>query len=177
MNGISTHVLDTSIGRPAARVPVVLEVKVGEGAWKELNRASTNADGRVADLLPAGTRLAAGLYRLTFGTGAYFKSRKAEAFYPQVAIVFQVADTKQHYHVPLLLSPFGFDRVFFEVVSAFATVGLSTGITADLPALAQLILIVLMFIGRLGPVLLGAALALTREKRMYELPKERPIIG
>lgn len=77
----------------------------------------------------------------------------------------------------MLLSPFGFDRVFFEVVSAFATVGLSTGITADLPALAQLILIVLMFIGRLGPVLLGAALALTREKRMYELPKERPIIG
>ncbi len=77
----------------------------------------------------------------------------------------------------MLLSPFGFDRVFFEVISAFATVGLSTGITADLPALAQLILILLMFIGRLGPVLLGAALALTREKRMYELPKERPIIG
>lgn len=77
----------------------------------------------------------------------------------------------------MLLSPYGFERVFFEVVSAFATVGLSTGITADLPALAQLILIVLMFIGRLGPVLLGAALALSREKRMYELPKERPIIG
>lgn len=77
----------------------------------------------------------------------------------------------------MLLSPFTFERVFFEVVSAFATVGLSTGITADLPALAQLILIVLMFIGRLGPVLLGAALALSREKRMYELPKERPIIG
>ncbi|MCM3501061.1 TrkH family potassium uptake protein [Microbacterium sp. P26] len=77
----------------------------------------------------------------------------------------------------MLLSPFSFDRVFFEVVSAFATVGLSTGITADLPGLAQLILIALMFIGRLGPVLLGAALALSREKRMYELPKERPIIG
>lgn len=77
----------------------------------------------------------------------------------------------------MLLSPYGFERVFFEVVSAFATVGLSTGITADLPPLAQLILIALMFIGRLGPVLLGAALALTREKRMYELPKERPIIG
>lgn len=77
----------------------------------------------------------------------------------------------------MLISPFGFDRVFFEVISAFATVGLSTGITADLPAAAQLILIALMFIGRLGPVLLGAALALTREKRMYEFPKERPIIG
>ncbi len=77
----------------------------------------------------------------------------------------------------MLMSPFGFDRVLFEVISAFATVGLSTGITADLPALAQLVLIVLMFIGRLGPVLLGSALALTTQKRMYELPKERPIIG
>lgn len=77
----------------------------------------------------------------------------------------------------MLMSPFDFDRVFFEVISAFGTVGLSTGITADLPAAAQMILIALMFIGRLGPVLLGAALALTQEKRMYELPKERPIIG
>jgi len=77
----------------------------------------------------------------------------------------------------MLMSPFDFDRVLFEVISAFATVGLSTGITADLPAAAQTILIVLMFIGRLGPVLLGSALALTTQKRMYELPKERPIIG
>lgn len=77
----------------------------------------------------------------------------------------------------MLMTPFPFDRVFFEVISAFATVGLSTGITADLGAASQLILITLMFIGRIGPVLLGAALALTREKRMYELPKERPIIG
>jgi potassium uptake TrkH family protein len=77
----------------------------------------------------------------------------------------------------MLMSPFPFDRVFFEVISAFATVGLSTGITADLPDAAQLVLIALMFIGRIGPVLLGAALALTRQKRMYELPKERPIIG
>jgi len=77
----------------------------------------------------------------------------------------------------MLLSPFSFDRVLFEVISAFATVGLSTGITADLPAAAQLILILLMFIGRLGPVLLGSALALTVQKRQYELPKERPIIG
>lgn len=77
----------------------------------------------------------------------------------------------------MLMSPFSVDRGLFEVISAFSTVGLSTGITASLPPAAQLILIVLMFIGRLGPVLLGAALALSREKRMYELPKERPIIG
>lgn len=108
MNGISTHVLDTSVGRPAAGVPIVLERKDDQGDWKELNRATTNADGRVADLLPAGTRLAAGLYRLTFGTGTYFKKRKADGFYPHVTIVFQVDDAKQHYHVPLLLSPFGY---------------------------------------------------------------------
>ncbi|CAL4858546.1 potassium transporter TrkG [Microbacterium sp. MM2322] len=77
----------------------------------------------------------------------------------------------------MLMSPFAFDRVLFEVISAFATVGLSTGITADLPIAAQAILVVLMFIGRLGPVLLGSALALTVQKRQYELPKERPIIG
>ncbi|WP_310793507.1 potassium transporter TrkG [Microbacterium sp. AG1240] len=77
----------------------------------------------------------------------------------------------------MLMTPYGFDRVVFEVISAFATVGLSTGITASLPPAAQLILIVLMFIGRLGPVLLGSALALSVQKRQYELPKERPIIG
>lgn len=77
----------------------------------------------------------------------------------------------------MLMSPFGFDRVLFEVISAFATVGLSTGITAALPPAAQLILIALMFIGRLGPVVLGSALALSTQKRQYELPKERPIIG
>lgn len=77
----------------------------------------------------------------------------------------------------MLMTGLGLDRVLFEVISAFATVGLSTGITASLPPAAQAILIVLMFIGRLGPVALGSALALTIQKREYELPKERPIIG
>lgn len=77
----------------------------------------------------------------------------------------------------MLMSPFSLDRVVFEVISAFATVGLSTGITASLPPAAQGILILLMFIGRLGPVALGSALALSTQKRQYELPKERPIIG
>ena len=77
----------------------------------------------------------------------------------------------------MLMTGLGLDRVLFEVISAFATVGLSTGITASLPPAAQAILIVLMFIGRLGPVALGSALALSIQKRHYELPKERPIIG
>ncbi|WP_374727437.1 TrkH family potassium uptake protein [Haloactinomyces albus] len=77
----------------------------------------------------------------------------------------------------LLLSPFGLDAVLFESISAFGTVGLSTGITADLPHAAQLVLVVLMFTGRLGPITLASALALRERGRRYELPEERPIVG
>lgn len=77
----------------------------------------------------------------------------------------------------LSVSRASFEAVLFEVVSAFATVGLSTGITADLPAVGQLILVVLMFIGRIGPITLVSALALRERTRRYELPEERPVIG
>jgi potassium uptake TrkH family protein len=77
----------------------------------------------------------------------------------------------------LLVSPFDTHQVFFEAISAFATVGLTTGITPHLPAAGQLVLVALMFVGRLGPVTLGAALALRRSRILYELPKERPVIG
>lgn len=77
----------------------------------------------------------------------------------------------------MLMTDFSLDRVLFEVVSAFGTVGLSTGITADLPLAAQVILILLMFIGRLGPITFASALALRERQVLYELPKERPIIG
>lgn len=79
--------------------------------------------------------------------------------------------------VLLPLTTFSLDRVLFEVISAFATVGLSTGITADLPATAQVLLVVLMFAGRLGPVTLASALALRQRRRLFDLPKERPVIG
>jgi Trk-type K+ transport system membrane component len=77
----------------------------------------------------------------------------------------------------LLVSGFHTDQVFFEAISAFATVGLSTGITPHLPPAGQLVLVGLMFVGRLGPATLGAALALRRSHILYELPKERPVIG
>jgi trk system potassium uptake protein TrkH len=77
----------------------------------------------------------------------------------------------------MLLTDFGLDRVLFEVVSAFGTVGLSTGITAELPPAAQLILVALMFLGRIGPLTLGTAIALRQRRILYELPKERPVIG
>jgi len=77
----------------------------------------------------------------------------------------------------LLLTPFSLDEVLFEVVSAFSTVGLSTGITAQVGTGGQLLLVALMFVGRLGPITLASALALRSRPRLYELPEERPIIG
>ena len=106
MAGISTHVLDTSVGRPARGVPVVLEVREGDG-WTQVGSGSTDGDGRLADLLAAeGVRAAT--YQLRFDTASYFGSRGIEGFYPEVAIRFEVTDAGAHHHVPLLLSPFGY---------------------------------------------------------------------
>jgi 5-hydroxyisourate hydrolase len=107
MSGISTHVLDTARGRPASGVPVVLATKTGDG-WRELGRTVTDADGRARQLLPPESSLAVGTYRLTFDTQAYFDRLGSEGFYPEAAIVFAVRDPEQHYHVPLLLAPYGY---------------------------------------------------------------------
>ena len=104
---ITTHVLDTSLGRPARGVRAALEARLPSGGWKRLGAGTTDADGRIAGLLPASRRLAAGAYRLTFDTGAYFARRRQPSFYPKVEIVFDVRPG-QTYHVPLLLSPFGY---------------------------------------------------------------------
>ena len=101
MSGITTHVLDTARGRPAAGVPVRLELRDGE-QWREIGRGTTDDDGRLRTL--TGPSIEAGTYRITFDTGAY----NANGFFPEVAIVFEVKDAAQHYHVPLLLSPFGY---------------------------------------------------------------------
>jgi 5-hydroxyisourate hydrolase len=107
MSQITTHVLDVSLGRPAAGVPVLLEAEEAGTGWKELRRAETDKDGRLRDLLAPKT-LVEGTYRLTFDTHAYFAARKVEALYPQVSVVFSVRDANEHYHIPLLLSPFGY---------------------------------------------------------------------
>jgi 5-hydroxyisourate hydrolase len=99
MSGLSTHVLDTARGKPAAGVSVRLYL--GETL---LNSLSTNMDGRIAALLPPGVTLSAGIYRLVFDVAGYFP----ETFFPEVVIVFEVKDTAAHYHMPLLLSPFGY---------------------------------------------------------------------
>jgi 5-hydroxyisourate hydrolase len=104
---ISTHVLDTARGRPAAGVAVVLSVH-GPGGWTELARGTTDADGRIAPVLPASASPAAGAtFRLRFEVGEYFAARGEAAFYPYVEVVFTPQDAG-HYHVPLLVSPFGY---------------------------------------------------------------------
>lgn len=103
MSPITTHVLDTSAGRPAAGIAVMLQFRAARAeTWETLARATTDADGRVSNLLPDGHALAPGLYRLRFDT------RAVSRFFPEVAIQFQLDDPAQHYHVPLLLNPYGY---------------------------------------------------------------------
>jgi len=105
--GITTHVLDTSAGTPAAGVAVVLETRRGD-AWESVGRGSTDDDGRLGDLLPDGRASGPAVYRMRFDTAAYFAARGVKGFYPEVAIEFEVTDAGEHHHVPLLLSPFGY---------------------------------------------------------------------
>jgi 5-hydroxyisourate hydrolase len=108
MSAITTHVLDTSRGRPAARVPIVLELDTGASHWRAIGRGETDNDGRARELMPDGAALVPGTYRLTFDTRSYFETQGAQVFYPQVVVVFEVAPGEPHYHLPLLLSPFGY---------------------------------------------------------------------
>jgi 5-hydroxyisourate hydrolase len=107
MSAITTHVLDTAEGRPAAGISVVLEY-MGNDGWAKIASGATNKDGRVADLLPKDHQLLAGTYKLTFNTFEYFSARNTESFYPSVPVIFEIKQIAQHYHVPLLLSPFGY---------------------------------------------------------------------
>ncbi|NNM47139.1 hydroxyisourate hydrolase [Knoellia koreensis] len=102
MSTLSTHVLDTSVGRPAQGIEVTLETVAGEG----IGSGVTDADGRVGSIGPS--RLSPGDYRLRFASGAYFEASGVDGFYPEVVIVFTVSDGEEHYHVPVLLNPYGY---------------------------------------------------------------------
>jgi 5-hydroxyisourate hydrolase len=104
---ITTHILDTSRGKPASGVAVVLELQDAQG-WRVLGRSVTDEDGRVHRLLTDDFVLTPGTYRLTFRTGDYFDAQHIESFYGEVTISFIVRDADAHYHVPLLLSPYGY---------------------------------------------------------------------
>jgi 5-hydroxyisourate hydrolase len=99
---LSTHVLDSTTGRPAVGVGVFLEQSDAAG-WRRVHLGATGEDGR----LQLG-ETAPGIYRLTFEVGTWFKHRGAETFYPEVGVTFEVTSADEHYHVPLLLSPFGY---------------------------------------------------------------------
>jgi 5-hydroxyisourate hydrolase len=108
MSAITTHVLDTARGRPAAGLNVFLERRAEDGKWDQVGRGHTDNDGRLRALYPATEALRPGIYRLTFDTQKYFETEDIESFYPEVVVVFETASGETHYHVPLLLSPFGF---------------------------------------------------------------------
>ncbi|HEX6254957.1 MAG TPA: hydroxyisourate hydrolase [Euzebyales bacterium] len=105
---VSTHVLDTSRGVPAEGMPIVLEAATPEGGWQRVGATTTNADGRAPDLVGDDAVDRAGVYRMTFDTGAWFGARGADAFYPLVQVQFEIVDAGEHHHVPLLLSPYGY---------------------------------------------------------------------
>lgn len=106
-NPLSVHVLNLENGQPSPGVDVTLEQQV-EGHWQPLSSGTTNEQGRITELYPAERTLQAGQYRVVFKTGDYYARRQHETFFPEIPVVFQVKQTDQHYHIPLLLSPYGF---------------------------------------------------------------------
>jgi 5-hydroxyisourate hydrolase len=105
---LSSHVLDTSRGLPAAGIWLSLDVRNPDGTWRRLGAGVTDDDGRCRTLLAADAGLPAAVYRLEFEVGSYFAGLGVDAFFPSVIIVFEVRDADRHHHVPLLLSPFGY---------------------------------------------------------------------
>lgn len=107
MSQITTHVLDTTRGLPAQNLPISLFGQTPQG-WDELASGVTNADGRIAGLLADDVVLPAGVYRMHFATKAYFEANNEQGFYPYVDIVFELDGSASHYHIPLLLTAFGY---------------------------------------------------------------------
>ena len=106
MSPLTTHVLDTARGRPAAGIPVTLE-RANASGFEPAGQGVTDSDGRVRDLLREGS-LTAATYRIRFALDDYFESQGTRAFYPYAEVVFRVEEPTVHYHIPLLLSPFSY---------------------------------------------------------------------
>ena len=107
MSAITTHVLDTARGVPAAGIGVVLERQQDSG-WDLVGRGETDTDGRQRGLMPVAGSAPPGIYRLRFDTRSYFEAQAQPTFFPQVIVTFEIPDGEAHHHVPLLLSPFGY---------------------------------------------------------------------
>lgn len=106
-NPLSVHVLNLENGLPSPGVHVTLEQQVGQN-WQMLSQGVTNEQGRIGELFPARQTLKAGEYRVVFKTGEYFKKAGRDTFFPEIPVIFEVKNADQHYHIPLLLSPYGF---------------------------------------------------------------------
>ena len=110
MSPITVHILDTALGKPADLVPVTLSrlAHAGRDAQStQLASGATNSEGRLLDLLAPGS-LQCGMYELRFDTACYFARTQRSSFYPYVSVVFEIRAQDEHYHIPLLLSPFGY---------------------------------------------------------------------
>ena len=109
MPPLTTHVLDTSLGKPAAGLAIRLEIQGADKSWSAVGTGTTNGDGRLSEsLIPEDVGLQAAVYRITFDTEAYCAIDGRTCFYPEVSVVFRITAPGEHYHVPLLLSPFGY---------------------------------------------------------------------
>jgi 5-hydroxyisourate hydrolase len=106
MSQLTTHILDTSKGKPAAGIHITL-YRGENDAWTEMARGITNNDGRIPDLLKKDVVLEYGIYKMRFETKDYYDKDRIPTFYPFVEIIFDIT-TSEHYHVPLLLNPFGY---------------------------------------------------------------------
>ena len=104
---ITTHILDISIGKPAAGIRVSL-ARVDNARRVSVGSGTTDAEGRLRDLVPKAAKVNAGVFELIFETGTYFRARGVEPFHPQVTVTVEITDPAQHYHVPLLVSPYGY---------------------------------------------------------------------
>ena len=106
MSQITTHILDTTRGKPAAGINIVL-YRGENDEWTEIARGTTNNDGRIPDLLSKNVILEIGIYKMRFETKDYFDKDRIPTFYPYVEIIFDLQST-DHHHIPLLLNPFGY---------------------------------------------------------------------
>ncbi|WP_180028581.1 hydroxyisourate hydrolase [Acinetobacter sp. YH16032] len=106
-NPLSVHVLNQETGLPSSNIAVTLEAQQGE-KWVKLNEAKTDENGRIKGLYPTETDLQKGVYRVTFKTGDWFKANNKRTFFPEVPVVFVIDGSLNHYHIPLLLSSYGY---------------------------------------------------------------------
>ncbi|MBY5927319.1 MULTISPECIES: hydroxyisourate hydrolase [Halomonas] len=106
-NPISVHVLNTQTGTPSSNVEVKLEQQTDNG-WVTVATATTSEDGRISALFPEGDTFEPGVYRAVFETGDWYKEQDISTFFPEITVPFEVDNVDQHYHIPLLLSPYAY---------------------------------------------------------------------